>query len=95
MAKGRDIIEILMETICIGSDFDGLINAIESCKTADKFENFRLKVLYWLPIMIKTVENYWTVFYVDKDNLESDVEHKIDKILFENGRSFFTKYFGT
>jgi microsomal dipeptidase-like Zn-dependent dipeptidase len=78
--------------ICIGSDYDGLIVAIKSCKTADQFENFRLKVLYWLPIMIKTVDNYSAIFYVDESDFENDIKQKVDKIMFENGHRFFVNF---
>jgi hypothetical protein len=82
-------------SLCIASDFDGLVDAIKSCESAVQFENFRSKILYWLPIMIKTVDNYWSVFFVDKDNLESDLEQKVNQIFFENGRQFFANYFAS
>jgi microsomal dipeptidase-like Zn-dependent dipeptidase len=78
--------------ISIGSDFDGLVVAIDSCKTANDFANFREKVLYWLPIMIQTVENYGSVFNVDETNLNNDIEQKVNQIMFENGQKFFIKY---
>jgi microsomal dipeptidase-like Zn-dependent dipeptidase len=83
------------DCICIGSDYDGLIVAIQSSKTADHFEYFREKVRYWLPIMIRTVDDYEIVFHVDKDDLENDIERKVNNIMFENGRKFFTKYLAT
>jgi microsomal dipeptidase-like Zn-dependent dipeptidase len=80
------------DCICIGSDYDGLIVAIECCKTANDFEYFRSKIIYWLPIMLKSVENYGSIFFVDETNLENDIEQKVNKILFENGRQFLIGY---
>ena len=77
--------------VCLGSDYDGLIVAIECCKTANDFEYFRTKVLYWLPIMMKTVENYGSIFYVDESDLANDINQKVNKVFFENGRQFLKR----
>ncbi|MBN2519432.1 MAG: membrane dipeptidase [Bacteroidales bacterium] len=73
------------EHVCIGSDFDGMINPIESCRNARKFEKLEKKLLKILPKMIK--EDLDTNYYCN------DVEKRIYQLMYGNVKRFLDIYF--
>lgn len=77
--------------ICIGSDFDGLIDAIEDAKTATRMPHLRNKIKSYLLKMMKTVDQYEQLFHADASNLDQDVENKLDDLFFNNGFEFLKR----
>lgn len=71
--------------ICIGSDFDGLINAIDCCKDATQFEDFK-----------DTIRNicddhlFWQDTTFAKN--EIDLEELLDLVFYHNGVNFVKKH---
>ncbi|TAJ11490.1 hypothetical protein DMA11_16710 [Marinilabiliaceae bacterium JC017] len=65
--------------ICIGSDFDGLVNAIDSCTTANKF-----------PQLAQSLES--AINDVGSE-LIPDAVRLVEKICFTNGYEFLMKHF--
>ena len=71
--------------ICIGSDFDGMINAVECCKTSEKFGKLEKRLERMLPKMAET--DYATDYYVN------NIEEKVSRIMSKNALKFITTYF--
>lgn len=71
--------------ICIGSDFDGLINAIDCCKNATQFESFKNLLLE-----ITDKKEFWhnTGFKKRDINMEDLLKH----IFLKNGVDFTLKH---
>ena len=73
--------------VALGSDFDGLIDAINSFKTADRshlFERDLHKVLVEYLSAIGTATRYG----VDAQNLETDIARKLRLLFYENQKRF-------
>ena len=81
--------------LCIGSDYDGLIDAINECETADRLPQLRLDILNPLKESILSVDNPEETFHVDLDNLDADLKQKVDDLFENNGFSFLKKHFST
>lgn len=79
--------------ICIGSDFDGLVDAIECCKTSAELPLFRLNLKAPLKKMILSVDNPEAMFHVNMNDLDNDLETKLDDLFFNNGHRFLNRYF--
>jgi hypothetical protein len=72
------------ESICIGSDFDGLIDAIECCKSSNQLGDFYQQLL----AKAKT-------FFREAAYVRPPVEPEtlLDNIFYENGKRFLEKWF--
>ncbi|MBK8609546.1 MAG: membrane dipeptidase [Chitinophagaceae bacterium] len=66
-----------VKQICIGTDFDGLINAIDCCKTAIGLADLKKDIRH---DMLKALQN------IEADELE--VDELLDNIFYRNGRDF-------
>jgi hypothetical protein len=79
--------------ICIGSDFDGLIDPVKICRDASKMPDLEKVLVKWLPIAEKAYrkENGGpnllplnTLGGTDEDKLRGLVR----QVMFENGKTF-------
>ncbi len=68
-----------VKKICLGSDYDGLINAIDNCKQIDDLNNFKQLCLDKMPGLLKKAK---------LDNEGIDVTGLIDDIFYNNGKEF-------
>ncbi|MEX2591940.1 MAG: hypothetical protein WD426_04140 [Anditalea sp.] len=73
--------------VCIGSDFDGLINPIINCRNSTKSHDLGPMLLRWLPV---AEEAYLKEKGGPKllDNLDNKVELVVKKFLYDNGERF-------
>ncbi len=65
--------------ICLGTDFDGLINAIDNCKTADDLASFRQHAISKLPSLLNKAK---------LENEGLDVNEFVEDLFYRNGRDF-------
>lgn len=72
------------ELICLGTDFDGLIDAIECCKNAEEIGDFYQMLLPKLPGFFREA---------GYNSPPIDPEKLLDNIFYENGRRFLEKNF--
>ena len=90
--KGR--VEAPLHQVCLGSDFDGLIEPLKICREADDLENLEYNLIRWLPIAAQAyqAENggpaYLYQIFENKDALEDVVRG----ILYENGVRFLKRW---
>lgn len=70
--------------VCIGSDYDGLINAIDYCKNASEYNNLFAGMVEQLPIVAKAA---------GIDLKPADVQKRVRQFIFENPMKFLEKYF--
>ena len=72
------------QSICIGSDFDGLIDAIECCKNSEEIGDF------YQQLLPKTKDLFREAGYT-----RSPVEPQVllDNLFYENGRRFLEQWF--
>jgi len=81
VAKNNEFIGVqkAAKQICLGSDYDGLINAIDNCKQADKLDKFKQLTLTKMPDLLKRAK-------LDNDGI--DISMLVDNIFYNNGRDF-------
>lgn len=72
------------ESICIGSDFDGLIDAIECCKTTEELGDFYTQ-------LSPHVKTYFREAGYNNPPIEPS--RLLDNIFYENGRRFLEDWF--
>lgn len=65
--------------ICLGTDFDGLINAIDNCKTATDLPSFKQTATSRLPQLLKEAK---------LDNEGLNVQEFVEDLFYRNGRNF-------
>jgi microsomal dipeptidase-like Zn-dependent dipeptidase len=83
--------------ICIGSDFDGLIDPVVNCRDAEKYSSLQNSLLKWLPVAEKA--------YREETNsgplLPADAKGAIDQaalknivadVMFNNGKQFMDNW---
>lgn len=75
--------EKVWQHLCIGSDYDGLITALNSSKTAEKIPDFRVDILQKLPIVAQK----------RGVPLPTNLEKAIDQIFYENAFQFLKIHF--
>ncbi|MDQ6845747.1 MAG: dipeptidase, partial [Bacteroidota bacterium] len=68
-----------VKKICLGSDYDGLINAIDNCKQIDDLNDFKQLCLEKMPGLLEKAK---------LNNEGIDVPSLIDDIFFNNGKEF-------
>ena len=66
--------------ICFGTDYDGMINALNFMKTASKFEKMQRKLERVLPLMAKSDP--------DSNYFIEDIEKQVEDILYKNAIRF-------
>ncbi len=69
--------------ICIGSDFDGLVEAVDCCRDATQFSSFAAALKVELKATAKAL----------KIDLKLDSAKIIDKLMFHNAKDFLEKHF--
>lgn len=73
------------EHICLGSDFDGLINAINNCKTVEDYPQLEGELVEMLGVMSQELP--------EADFHITDLKAHVRGFMFENGKRFLEKYF--
>ncbi|MEP6595573.1 MAG: hypothetical protein ABJA71_06480 [Ginsengibacter sp.] len=84
VAKNNELIGVQKATkqICLGSDYDGLINAVDNCKQADKLSKFKELALQKMPGLLRKAK---------LDNEGIDIPVLVENIFYNNGRDFVIK----
>lgn len=72
-------IEKAMKQICLGTDYDGLINAIDNCKQVDKLEIFKTFTLNKMPKLLNDAK---------LGNEGINVNELAENIFYNNGKNF-------
>jgi microsomal dipeptidase-like Zn-dependent dipeptidase len=70
--------------ICIGSDFDGLINSLEVCRNARKYRSLSEALKIWLPI---SAGHNAPAYHI------TDIDSQVDDIMFGNAFRFLQNNF--
>lgn len=70
--------------ISIGSDFDGLVDAVEGCNSATKYNRLKCGLLKWLPGMAAIANPPVTV---------TDIRQKVYNIMAGNAFEFLRRHF--
>lgn len=71
--------------ICLGSDFDGIIDPLTCCPDITHYGALRIPLLQMLFRLATPAELHVTDV--------SDMQRKLDGVFYQNGRSFLEKYF--
>ena len=81
VAKNNPLIGVEKATkqICLGSHYDGLINAIDNCKRVDKLDTFKN---FTLNTMAKLLQD------AHLGNEEIDITELVENIFYNNGKNF-------
>ena len=83
-----------LKNVCIGSDFDGLIDPLKICRDSRKMPDLEANLLRWLPVAARAYQkenggpDSIYAFTNDLDELESVVRD----ILYDNGKRFLEKW---
>ncbi len=72
------------EHICIGSDFDGLVSSIESCRNVTEYDNLAQQLIQLLPLMAGGVPAFTQL---------TNISQKVEGIMSGNAYKFLQKYF--
>jgi microsomal dipeptidase-like Zn-dependent dipeptidase len=82
--------------VCIGSDFDGLIDPLKHVRDASKFGKLKGELKKWLPIAYKSYEeSNGGVEGLESSLRGEELNKNIQKFLFENGESFVSRLNGS
>jgi microsomal dipeptidase-like Zn-dependent dipeptidase len=73
--------------ICIGSDFDGMVDAVDPYNNTVKLRKLREDMIEWLPKMANSDPN--NLYYINYGN----VEKRVDSIMFKNAFRFLKTNF--
>jgi microsomal dipeptidase-like Zn-dependent dipeptidase len=73
--------------ICLGSDFDGMVNSVDPYNNTEKLTKLRNHMIKWLPRMAKSDPN--NSYHINNNN----VEKRVDGIMFENAYRFLKTNF--
>ncbi len=76
--------------ICMGSDFDGLINPINNCKRISEYPQLENNLQSELESMIQEAEHDPKL---SVGSVPSDLAQKVRGIMFENGKRFLEEHF--
>ncbi|MEO6219119.1 MAG: membrane dipeptidase [Ginsengibacter sp.] len=81
IAKNNTSIDVhkSCKQICLGSDYDGLINAIDNCKQVNKLDTFKQLCLGKLPGLIQKA---------GLNNEGINIPELVENIFYKNGRDF-------
>ncbi|HYC29264.1 MAG TPA: hypothetical protein VEB42_10615, partial [Chitinophagaceae bacterium] len=86
VAKSNGMLASALKQICIGSDFDGLINAIDCCETAEGYMDFKAQ----LSTIMKT-KKFWQGTGLKEGDV--DVDNFLEALFFENAFNFLQNNF--
>jgi len=75
--------------ICLGSDYDGLIDSIIAARTAENLADFKTELVQYLP---KAEKAYREEFTGTPALLADNVEQVLDKIFYTNGEAFVKRW---
>lgn len=83
--------------ICLGSDFDGLIEPLKSCREASMLSELSQQTIRWMPTAEKAYleENGGPALLKRDTNGEADLEDlrlKIQDIMYHNGKNFLENW---
>jgi hypothetical protein len=89
------------KNICIGSDFDGMVDPLNICPTATQFPLFKKKLRYLIPLFIemrKTFEQHDRLIgthrsYDDYFDNEFTLDEALDMFFYFNLKDFTIKHF--
>lgn len=85
--KGGFTIQQASSCICIGSDFDGLINPLDCCITTEMLSNFKDH----LRQIMKSRPNFWKPLFIKRNEVDADA--LLDGIFFTNAYNFLKTNF--
>lgn len=74
------------EHLCLGSDFDGLINPVDVCVSAEQFKDLEPELVEWLPKMMAADESY-------SEYDTTEIAGKVRDLMYNNGLRFLKKYY--
>ncbi len=82
--------------ICLGSDFDGLINPINPYDNVTKLDTLKIDLMYYLPITEKRLE-FMNEIRVFKNKPNDPIDAKylekcVDKFLYLNGKTMLQRF---
>jgi hypothetical protein len=75
--------------VCLGTDYDGLIDSIKAARTAESLPAFKKELMYYLP---KAEKAYREAFAGTPPILTENVEHVLDKLFYTNGENFIKRW---
>lgn len=78
---GKSVSRKPLDHLCIGSDFDGLINPVDNCVSADQMHTFSQE-------LVRLFDTYGPQFGIVGDSNEL-----VEGIMFKNAHRFLGKYF--
>ncbi len=88
VAKAANIsLSRAIKSICLGSDFDGLINALDCCKNVGQLQEFKDHLRH----IITRRPTFWRE--LDIQSNEVDADELLDGIFFTNAKDFLKKHF--
>lgn len=81
------------ERVCIGSDFDGMINPLINCRNAGRFPGLEKSLIKWLPVAersYRSINNGPELLKkTDRGEVDTDdLKQKIRNIMYLNGKQF-------
>ena len=81
--------------ICIGSDYDGMINKLDFLGTVDEFPELKKRFIEYLknPEPLKGFDPTWTTQKLKDLQFGNSAEELADKFFSLNAKSFLKKYF--
>jgi hypothetical protein len=75
--------------VCLGSDYDGLIDSIIAARTAESLAHFKAELVQYLP---KAEQAYRNEFEGTPALLADNVEQVLDKLFYTNGEAFVKRW---
>lgn len=86
VAKQAGQLDNAVKRVCIGSDFDGLINAIDCCETAMSYAGFKAQLG-----RIMREDRFWDGTGLNRG--EVDIDELLDGLFFDNAFEFLQENF--
>lgn len=82
--------------ICVGSDYDGLIDSLEAANTAESLAGFEQELQFYLPRAEKAYfeEHGGTPGLLPGEGGENSVKQVLRKLFYENGERFIREWWG-
>lgn len=75
--------------VCLGTDYDGLIDSIKAARTAEDLPEFKKELMHYLP---KAEKTYRETFLGTPPILTHNAEQVLDKLFYTNGESFVKRW---
>ncbi len=86
VANENDMLEQAKKGVCLGTDYDGLINAIDCCKYADGLDG-----------MYENMQKRFTPYFLQKTTglqmTALEIKECIEGLFFNNAKAFLDKWF--